>query len=179
MENFTKIIRPGSGPKGSVFCKIVFSGGCLSISGVEGPKRNGDAKGSCGQINMHPWDLHKFAPGWDATLVDQFLAVWDRWHLNDMRPGCEHQRAEGWDKRPIDPAKPLQSYGKHFQGQRSCPWNMLGWLTREDHPDGLLSVPCPTCGYKYGSRWMKEDVPEDVLQFLAGLPDADQTPAWV
>jgi hypothetical protein len=29
--------------------------------------------------------------------IARLVEVWDRWHLNDMRPGCEHQRE--WDTR--------------------------------------------------------------------------------
>ena len=34
-------------------------------------------------------------------------------------------------------------------------------------------------GERYGSKWWREDVPEDVLVWLAALPDADRKPAWV
>ena len=44
---------------------------------------------------------------------------------------------------------------------------------------GLLCKPCPVCGYKYGSSWIKEEVPEDVLEFLYNLPDSEIQPAWV
>lgn len=95
--------------------------------------------------------------------VQRIVEVWRRWHLNDMRAGCEHQRAEGWDKRPIDPSKPLNTYGTHFPGQTSSSWNMLTWVRRDEHPEGLLSYPCPVCGYRFGSAWLKEDLPADVL----------------
>ncbi len=40
--------------------------------------------------------------------------------------------------------------------------------------------PDPSCGgYRYGSAWLKEAVPEDVLTWLNGLPDTDKAPAWV
>ena len=38
-----KTIRLGTGPYGSTFCRIKLNDGKLSIVGVEGPKRNGDA----------------------------------------------------------------------------------------------------------------------------------------
>lgn len=101
--------------------------------------------------------------------VQRLSELWDRWHLNDMRPGCEHQRAAGWDKRAIDPSKPLDTYGKHFIGQRQPSWNMLAWVRPEEHPDGLLSKPCPVCGYKYGTAWLYEAVPADVLDELHSL----------
>src|SRR5690242_10172950 len=27
------------------------------------------------------------------AVIERLLEVWDRWHLNDMRAGCKHQRA--------------------------------------------------------------------------------------
>lgn len=102
----------------------------------------------------------------DDAQAQSMLAVWKRWHLNDMRSGCEHQRAERWDARPIDPSKPLSAYGRHFPEQRYDSANMLSWVTRAEHPEGLLSHPCPTCGYKYGSAWMKEEIPADVVSTI-------------
>ncbi len=179
--SFTMVIQPTTyglpnGVQVPVFCKITFDGRKLSITGVEGPKRNGDAFGGCGQIQLDPTYA---AEGWTPALVAKLAETWERWHLNDMRAGCEHQRAEGWDKRPIDPSKPTHTYGKHFAEQRYDSWNMLVWVSRKEHPEGLLSEPCPTCSYKYGSAWLFEEIPADVLEFLHGLPDATTTPAWV
>jgi len=42
-----------------------------------------------------------------------------------------------------------------------------------------LSKPCPVCGYKYGSAWLKEEVPASVLEFLQSLPNSLIIPAWV
>lgn len=94
--------------------------------------------------------------------------VWRRWHLNGMRAGCEHQRAEGWDERPIDSAKPLHAHGRHFEGQRSASWNMLAWVTPTEHPAGLLTRPCPECGYRYGSAWLHEPLPAEVVAEVEG-----------
>ena len=54
-----------------------------------------------------------------------------------------------------------------------------GWLTQEEHPEGVLSKPCPVCGYKYGSAWRFEEVPAEVIDWLKSLPDTKITPAWV
>jgi len=86
------------------------------------------------------------ADGWTMEAIAGLRNVWERWHLNGMRAGCAHQRAAGWADRPIDPAKPTNAYGFHFHGQRSASWNMLAWVTRKEHPKGLLSEPCPECG---------------------------------
>lgn len=100
--------------------------------------------------------------------VQRMIEVWKHWHLNDMRPGCEHQRAEGWDKRPIDPTKPLDTYGKHFPGQQHDSWNMLTWVRPDEYPDGLLTKPCPVCGYKYGSQWLTEPLPLEIIAEVEG-----------
>lgn len=175
-----KIVHLGRGRYGEVFCRIEVKDGGLSICGVEGPKKNGDASGGCGQIeDSIELQEHEYAPGWDAEKVDAFLGVWRRWHLNDMRAGCEHQRAEGWNQRPIDPSKPLNAYGRHFDGQKQDSWNMLAWVRADEHPEGLLCRPCPICGYKYGSAWLKEELPVEVVTYLEGLPVTDVQPAWV
>jgi hypothetical protein len=114
---FTKIVRVGTVPVGArkaqLYCKVEWRNERLSFSGVVGPKSNGDASGGCGQVDMEfahrdPFDNDRryghlvepgeigFAPGWDAEKWLDFLDLWKRWHLNDMRAECEHQRAHGW-----------------------------------------------------------------------------------
>jgi hypothetical protein len=111
-------------------------------------------------------------------IAPALYALWERWHLNHMLAGCEHQRAEGWAERPIDPTKPLEAYGKHCGESHQATWNMLVWVGREEHPCGLLSQPCPTCGYKYGSAWLKEELPADFEQQLdAALSKAAESAA--
>jgi hypothetical protein len=39
-------------------------------------------------------------------------------------------------------------------------------------------VPCPICGYKYGSAWLKEEVPAEVIDWLFALPDSDERCVW-
>lgn len=114
-------------------------------------------------------DLVTREPGITDDWLTEILALWERWHLNDMRAGCEHQRAEKWNERPIDPTKPLHTYGKFVPGKLTSTWNMLAWVTRQEHPEGLLSYPCPTCGYKYGSVWLYEEIPPEVLGRLGVL----------
>lgn len=35
----------------------------------------------------------------------------------------------------------------------------LGWLTPDEHPNGLLERPCPVCGYKYGTVFLYRPIP--------------------
>lgn len=105
--DFRRVIRPGKVklPWGQgtrlfdVFCKIEYKAGRLSISGVEGPMENGNARGGCGQIDMHlegGRKVYDLAPGWTSPMIIKFFAAWKEWHLNDMSPSCEHQDAAGW-----------------------------------------------------------------------------------
>lgn len=88
----------------------------------------------------------------------QLIEIWDRWHLNNMRAGCEHQRALGWDSTvPLDPSKPV-GWG-----------NYATWKRHDEHPNGLLCKPCPVCGYEYGSAWLHEPLPQEVVDFVEGL----------
>jgi hypothetical protein len=179
IETMTKrVVSPGVGPDGRLFITIEATSERLSITGVEGPRANGDARGSSGQCVDALDRLTGLDGGWTLDMVRRLKAEWERWHLNDMRAGCEHQRKAGWETRPIDPSKPLNAYGKHTGGT-SDTWNMLAWVSRKEHPEGLLGEPCDVCGYKYGSAWRSEPVPDDVLAFLTSLPENDELPtAW-
>jgi hypothetical protein len=46
------------------------------------------------------------------------------------------------------------------------------------HSEGLLTKPCPTCGHTYGGNWQYRGVPEDVLEFLAAIPDNASKHPW-
>ena len=153
-----KVVRLGTlktyGGRGySIYCKIEYKEDKqeLTIGGVEGPLTSGNCLGGCGQIDTHlnnP-DVIKsigLAPGWTREKLKRFFDIWDKWHLNTFKPGCEHQRDMGWEK---------ESYDKH------------------------LEEPCPICGYKFGTKWNRVDVPKEVIEFLFSLPDTDKEPAWV
>jgi len=103
---FTKTVRLGTtdeaSRRSSVYAKIEWNGSRLSITGVVGPMPSGNALGSCGQIEMSRPAIKNCAPGWNLGLVKQFWETWSRWHLNDMRAECEHQRKRGetWQSHP-------------------------------------------------------------------------------
>jgi hypothetical protein len=151
----------------SVFCCIESDGTRLSITGVEGPMSSGNAWGSCGQI-VDTIREHiaaralELAPGWSYAKLGYFLQIWDRWHLNDMRAGTPEQMQH------------LEGIKAEFPGY---PVSHYEWAKERLAEAGLQ--PDPETGYSYGSAWLKEDVPEDVLEFLKGLPDTDKQPAWV
>lgn len=163
MTVIDKVVRIGRGPYGSVFCKIQFNKDGkekLSISGVEGPKKNGNAKGSCGQIDMHPWGIIEYATGWDRGLETKFRAVWKKYHLNDMQAGTPAQTEVVERRKPEYPGYPKSHYE---------------WALEVLKEEGLDIDN----GYKYGSKWLRIDVSEDAIKFLQSLPNTDVTPAWV
>lgn len=191
MQTRTRTVSPGVGPYGRLYVTMTYTvdeaKGRLSMVGVEGPYFNGNCSGSSGQCHDALDRLTDLDSGWTPEMVRRLKAEWERWHLNDLRAGCEHQRKAGWETRPIDPGKPLNAYGKHChtparataQGldpEGPATWNMLVWVTPKEHPDGLLGVRCAECGYRYGTEWRYEPVPEDVLKWLASLPGEVQLP---
>lgn len=158
------------------FCKIKYVDGKLSITGVEGPMFNGNCHGSCGKIvDGLVGEIVKYSPGWNAKKLQKFVDIWNKWHLNNMRAGCEHQRAANWSENRIDPAE-LPDDRHTNRDERGI---LAMWVRPSEHPKGLLCKPCPVCGYEYGSEWQFEEVPNDVLMFLKGLPESKTKPAWV
>jgi len=165
--DFEKVVRVGTipqymRPKTNLFVKIEYKNKKLSISGVIGPLRSGNATGGCGQIDMefahrdqkdndlrykfedliHPSQID-YAKSWTDTMWLDLLDAWKKWHLNDMNAECEHQKALGknWENSPGD--------------------------------------VCPICKWKLGHGWKKETVPPAILRFLISLPDTDRKPAWI
>ncbi len=147
----------------SVFCKIEFSKGRLSISGVEGPMSSGNCKGGCGQIVMN-LDVDEItpAPGWTTKDISKFLVLWRRWHLNDLKAGTPAQEAYLRKHKDEYPGYPVSHYD----------WAKEVLEKAELHPD-------PETSYKYGSAWLKEAVPQNVTDWLFARPDTDIIPAWV
>lgn len=165
-----KVVRVGSSkPAWSpypfhVFVKIRFDGDRLSITGVEGPKRDGNCHGSCGQIAMHAWEIDAYAPGFTPDTVQRLRDVWQQWHLNDCQAGSPYQTAY-LKEHPVEDR--LNYY------EKACEALADAGLNPDPHylHNGKM--------YRYGSAWLKVDVPVDALEFLCSLPDTDITPAWV
>lgn len=141
---------------------VVDHDGQLHITGVEGPKRNGDCWGSCGQIEMD-WRER----GWTTKGADfndeqlaEFMAIWDRWHLNHMRAGSQAQM-DWLREHPITVTYPESHYDK------ACEALAAAGL----HPDAD--------GYRYGSATKREELPAEVMERLASFPASSIEPAWV
>lgn len=90
---------------------------------------------------------HPFAGGQHKGSAPEALkTLWDRWHLNSMKAGCEHQEARyrvNPDERP--------TWMNGYTGSTGD--------TLSPH-DGSA---CRECGYAYGSEWKYEPLPDDLL----------------
>lgn len=237
----TKVVNPaicqinGSTISARAFARIEYKNGKLSISGVVGPTSNGNCRGSAGQCRD---EIAAGTPaeGWNEEMLKKFFDIWERWHLNDLRAVCEHQRELGWEteatqevtvyhyqltdearkkkdeaekaalealrkgetftpyeEQSMFAALPLwaESIGEEldspyyksekdlYSGKARTETKQRRWIRYDESPLGILRKPCPVCGYKYGSSWLKEEVPQDVIDWLFSLPASTVTPAWV
>lgn len=221
------------------YAKIEYVDGRLSICGVIGPKRNGDCKGSAGQCVDEIRKGRTIAEsGWTEEMLQKFCDIWDEWHLNDMRPYCQHMKELGWDKQTHEKVKITKwdvtreardkardaekraieclkngetfvptpeetmyanvGYGvttyndempehpefyefkeRDCLGHSNVEYKTRGWISHKEHELGFIGKKCPVCGYGYGSAWIKEDVPQEVIDWLFALPDTRTQPAWV
>lgn len=105
-----------------------------------------------GQVYEHIMDGTPLPP---FTRKDCFRLkqIWQRWHLNYMRAGTPKQE---------EVVRKWRSTIENPNYEKTCKMlESLGLLT-----DG---------GYKYGSKWLKEEVPLDVLEWLFNLPGDGNT----
>lgn len=77
----------------------------LSISGGAWNGRKKDFE-YYGQIydELIPSNIKSYTNGWNSRKVMDLVAIWKRWHLNDLQAGCIHQtdfsvNTEDWQKR--------------------------------------------------------------------------------
>lgn len=224
----------------NAFAEINFKEGKLSIHGVVAPLSNGNCLGGAGQCISSFEDVNnQLNDGWTREMLNKFCQIWHEWHLNDMRPYCEHQKELGWDKKAKEkiilyhykltkeaekkrkaaftaskealcdgkiflPTAEQAFYAnlkcfydtynelrvghelfKYYEPYKSCigtpatEVKTRGWVRYDESKKGILSKPCPVCGYKYGSGWKTEEVPQDVIDWLFNLPEAKIRPAWI
>lgn len=77
-----------------------------------------------------------------GSQLRALIAIWDRWHLNDMSPYCVHQAAR---------VRELYELG----------------LTDPDEirKDPIMAC-CPECGHRYGSKWCYIPIPRAIVEWL-------------
>ncbi len=60
--------------------------------------------------SLDPKD-YQLCSGWTEEMYRKLLDIWKRWHLNDMRAGCSHQRAMDWNRdEHLDKPCPICGY---------------------------------------------------------------------
>ena len=138
-----------------VFITVEYSDSKLSITGVEGPRLNGNCWGGCGQIIGSDWVGYKPCNGID---LDRLRSIWDRWHLNHMNAGTIAQEEFLRDNRVV---------AVYPESQYTADCELLS--ANNLNPDG---------DYIYGTLWLKEDVPQDVIDWLDKLPDNSASYPW-
>ena len=142
---------------GNVYCKIVYDGKRLSITGVESPRPNGNCLGSCGQIVDSLKDITEFNEGWTIGKLNAFVAIWKIWHLNDTRAGTPTQMRY---LRMNNVSLNANDYEKTCAILKTA---------------GLYEIN----GNTYGGNWYFEEVPQDIITWLENLPKSKDTPYWV
>lgn len=170
MENFRKVVHIGTTEEDNrfarVFCRIKYEHERLSICGVVGPLPSGDALGSCGQIKVGELEFTKFAEGWNQQKVEMLQTIWDKYHLNNLIAGSPAQELY-LDNNPI--SDHMNHYDIAVERLTAAGLN----------PDPNYQNPMTGEQYRYGSAWLRKEVPEWALQWLSELPNTDVEPAWV
>jgi len=138
-----------------------------------------------------------------------------KWHLNDMKAGCEHQEALGWGRgrdvaldratcsapqlavldaeAEAGVARKREAFidkylAKCEAAQRKAAaashlviemWKAAGRVqARLEHGDQPFSsaifkdsllAPCPEYGYRYGSQWLRRELPGEVIAWVESL----------
>lgn len=229
--------------KVEAFARIKILNGVLTITGFVGPASHGICEGSAGQC------IDEFRDGepaeeWTLEMLNKFCDIWSKWHLNNMRPYCDHMEGLGWnahfkdkikietwtltrqyqdlkrkaenralqclrDGKPFYPTKDeiayanmkysmevyndedkSYNYGKLYRdayefrerdclGRLNSVYRQRNEISYKDHPLGFLKRPCPICRYEYGTYWLKEELPNDVISFILGLPEPKTKPSWI
>ena len=79
--------------------------------------------------NLDPKD-YRLCSGWTEEMYRRLLDIWERWHLNDMRECCFHQRRMGWNRdEHLDKPCPIcgHKYGRGFIFE-PVPDKVIEWL---------------------------------------------------
>jgi hypothetical protein len=117
------------------------------------------AAGQCDQV-LDPRDPMVGRLTINPASALMLRRIWRRWHLNDMKAGCRHQRhiARKWSKAAKLPSSTRRD----------------NWSRARGH---FFKLECDATGYKFGSAWLVEPLPTDRLirrltSILAECPGA-------
>lgn len=86
--------------------------------------------------------------------IEKIVNIWENWHLNDMKTGMPQQ----------------EQFLKDYKAQRKLDYLSYDEATSILAKHGLLTVEdVGGKKYKYGSAWLKETVPSEVLKEIEKL----------
>jgi|694.fasta_scaffold25991_5 hypothetical protein len=131
--------------------KLAFDG---SVAGI-----------AAGQIVMglRAYDIVP-ADGWTTEAIQWLFDMWERWHLNDMRAGTPRQEevirryaVHGGNAYREAPHSYAKTHGYEDAYALHCAWLVI---------EGLLVDG----GYRYGTAWLREEVPQEIVDALQVLP---------
>lgn len=136
--------------------------------------------------DMHPECEHQHNLGWttDArkkVIVREYFRTYDTIRTCDKitkkvmefaKQGIPYTTTE-YDRFYLT----LPQYPKTYNEELNDPHYNLhktettirGHLSYSETPFGLLGKPCPVCGYKYGTSWIKFNIPDEDLQQIKEL----------
>ena len=117
----------------------------LAISGEVGHH-------TIGQIRDQLMDIDELSEGWTVGKVKKLSDIWKEWHLNDLIAGSPRQRE--WIKNNYG-----EGYAPYADICEKMPADIL------DDSEYLHNGK----PYRYGSAWLRVDIPDDVLQWLRDL----------
>ncbi len=87
-------------------------------------------------------------------LVQEMCEVWKRWHLNDLKAGSPAQR----------------QYLRNFPPEEWDYGFVCDYLADAGlHPDESYEYNGEP--YRYGSAWLKEEIPPDVIEKIKSWPE--------
>lgn len=145
--------------------------------------------------DMNPYCEHQNELGWDEKAKEPVMVIEYVLNRDTMRQRKDIKDSS-IEKLKKDVFVKLNEEGRfvlnlpykvnhiskeieQYYEERHREYKILGHLTPDEHPDGLLCKECPECGYRYGTEWLREEVPEDILEWLSGLPESKVEPAWI
>lgn len=161
------------------------------LTEIWGEHHLNDMHAGCPHQKGADWDTTKYLKFTSYNWGPKFLEYRTLAHRGKLPIAQEvwkdiMERVERITVAVVSPKHPvLLTDGDHqliadgFVKEGKSKTHAANWVYPEQHPEGFLTKPCPTCGHKYGSGWLFEEVPEDVLQWLYDLPETQLQPAWI
>ena len=115
-----------------------------------------------------------YAEGMTPELAHRLADIASRWHLNTMRAGCAHMTTLDHENdlgAVLWPGIRLVRYVGSGDPELPYGWRLAedGVLEADPTTVMLRSLHCPVSDYRYGTGWLIELLPDDLLAELAAL----------